>query len=98
MLDLIKEAIRTKRRISLSYRPGQRTVEPHVLGYSNDGDVLLRAYQTEGASASGEHENWKLFRIDRIESANHSGADFEGPRPEYNPDDSVMKGGIIARL
>lgn len=98
MIDLVTDAIRNKRRLSLDYRPGQRTVEPHVLGYSSEGNILLRAYQTEGASASGEHENWKLFRIDRADTLSDSGEEFDGPRPGYNPDDSAMKGGIIARL
>ena len=98
MLTTIQDAIRNKRRLTLYYDPGQRTVEPHALGYSSEGNVLLRAFQTEGASASGEHHNWKLFRIDRMGNADDSGEEFDGPRPEYNPDDSAMKGGIIARL
>lgn len=27
-----------------------------------------------------------------------TGEEFAGPRPQYNPDDSAMKGGIIERL
>ncbi len=35
-------------------------------GFSQEGHGLLRAFQNSGASASGEHAWWKLFRADRI--------------------------------
>jgi predicted DNA-binding transcriptional regulator YafY len=98
MINVIVNAIRTKSLIKISYFPGERIVEPHAIGRSKDGNILLRAYQRSGASASGEHEYWKLFRIDRAGNIQEMGERFAGPRPKYNPDDSVMKGGIIARL
>ena len=97
-MQTIATAIRNKQLIELDYKPGWRLIEPHALGYSADGNLLLRAYQIEGASASGEHEWWKLFRVDRAESADPSDASFDGPRPEYKRGDRAMKGGIIAEL
>jgi len=94
----IADAIRNRHRLTINYEPGGRTIEPHVLGYSSEGNLLLRAYQVDGASKSGEPRHWKLFRVDRMASANDNGDGFDGPRPLYNPDDSAMKGGIIARL
>jgi hypothetical protein len=99
MLSVLKSAIEGRRVIRLWYEPGIRLIEPHCLGISSKGDHLLRAFQTEGASASGEHANWKLFRVDRIQMLpEDTGELFAGPRPEYNPDDRAMKGGIIAAL
>lgn len=98
MLDVIKRAINERRTLIIDYPPGLRTIEPHCLGLSADNNMLLRAYQTEGASASGEQENWKLLRIDRIRSVPETGDGFLGPRPLYNPDDKAMKRGVIARL
>ena len=98
MLDQIEDAIRNRRRMNIWYAPGNRLIEPHTLGRSGDGNLLLRAFQVSGASASGEHHHWKLFRVDRMRSAEDGGDGFDGPRPLYNPDDSAMKGGIIARL
>jgi predicted DNA-binding transcriptional regulator YafY len=98
MLELVKSAIEGRTTISLDYYPGARTVEPHALGYSASGDVLLRAYQTSGASESGENVNWKLFRLDRAGSVSDGGSSFAGPRPEYRRGDKAMKGGIIAQL
>ncbi len=98
MRAVIENAIRDNHRLVINYDPGRRVIEPHVLGRSNHGHLLLRAYQVSGASSSGEHENWKLFRLDHMDSAQDSEEAFSGPRPRYNPDDSAMKGGIIARL
>jgi predicted DNA-binding transcriptional regulator YafY len=98
MRSTLEEAISLRRVIQLDYEPGVRFIEPHALGFSSKGDLLLRAYQTGGASASGEHAWWKLFRVDRIRSAHITNDNFVGPRPLYNPDDSAMKGGIIIRL
>lgn len=94
----ITDAIRNRHRLNISYEPGGRVIEPHVLGYSSKGKLLLRAFQVSGASASGEPHQWKLFRLDRMARANDNGEVFDGPRPHYNPDDSAMRGGIIVRL
>lgn len=98
MIDLIKTAILQLRRLSIHYEPGLRLIEPHVLGRGKDGQLLVRAFQVSGASASGEPINWKLFRLDRMGSVNDGGESFSGPRPLYNPKDSAMKGGIIVCL
>jgi hypothetical protein len=94
----ISGAIRAKRVLVLDYPPGERIVEPHTFGRGSDGQLLLRAYQTDGASASGEHQHWKLFRLDRARSILLGAPIFAGPRPGYKRGDSVMKGGIIAEL
>ena len=96
-IAVIASAITERRTIQLYYEPGLRIIEPHAVGYGSSGQVLLRAFQTDGASASGEHVNWKLFRIDRIVSLEITAAGFEGPRPEYKRDDA-MKRGIISQL
>jgi len=98
MIDLIKTAILQRRRLAVYYDPGVRLIEPHVLGYGSDNQVLLRAFQVSGASASGEPANWKLFRLDRFGKIDDGGEGFREARPLYNPDDSIMKGGIIARI
>lgn len=98
MLGLVKDAIEGRTNLIIDYDPGERQVEPHAVGYSASGDILIRAYQTGGASASGEHANWKLFRLDRARSIVPGGEEFAGPRPEYKRGDRAMKGGIIAQL
>lgn len=98
MIEAISSAIRLRRVLRVSYDPGERLVEPHCLGWGSEGQVLLRAFQVSGASASSEHREWKLFRLDRMVRCIEGGDEFPGARPLYNPNDRVMKGGIIARL
>ncbi len=98
MKNDIVVAIRTKRRLRIWYGPGERLIEPHALGYSTDRNLLLRAFQVEGASASGEHDDWKLFRVDRIKSEAPTNLYFDEPRPDYRRDEKAMKGGIIAQV
>ncbi|MBU1288841.1 MAG: WYL domain-containing protein [Alphaproteobacteria bacterium] len=98
MIELIKNAIRERKKLTIYYAPGEREIEPHALGTSKDGNILLRAFQTAGASASNEHKDWKLFRIDRMGGASGNGGEFNGPRPDYKKGDKAMKGGIIAEL
>ena len=94
----IAAAIQNRRSLRILYAPGYRYIEPHAYGTGSDGQMLLRAYQTSGASDSGEHENWKLFRVDRVEFVEASGEPSEAPRPGYKRDDRAMKGGIIAQI
>jgi predicted DNA-binding transcriptional regulator YafY len=98
MQSVLIAAIEGRRLVSFWYDPGVRVVEPHALGYGSDGQLLLRAFQIEGASASNQHFNWKLFRLDRMRGASFNGRSFPAPRPEYKRDDRAMKRGIIAQL
>jgi predicted DNA-binding transcriptional regulator YafY len=98
MQPVLIAAIEGRRLVSFWYDPGVRVVEPHTLGYGSDGQLLLRAFQIEGASASNQRFNWKLFRLDRMRDASFNGRSFPAPRPEYKRDDRAMKRGIIAQL
>lgn len=97
MNQTIVAAIQQQRRLRIWYDPGGRIVEPHAYGTGSSGQHLLRAFQTEGASASGEHANWKLFRVDRISSLEMLDETFPGPRPGYRRGDSAMQR-IFAQL
>ena len=94
----ITAAIQNRRSLRIFYAPGYRHIEPHAFGTGSDGQMLLRAYQTSGASDSGEHENWKLLRVDRLDDVEPSDEPSEAPRPGYKRDDKAMKGGIIAQI
>jgi hypothetical protein len=84
--------------VSIWYDPGVRVVEPHALGYGSDGQVLLRAFQVAGATASDLPVHWKLFRLDGIKDAKLNGRAFRKPRPEYQRNDRAMTRGIIAQI
>lgn len=98
MNDLLRKSIIDRLLLRIFYDPGWRLIEPHAFGYGSSGQLLLRAYQVEGASNSNEHEHWKLFRVDRIEKVELATGVFDGPREGYKEDDKAMKLGIIAQL
>jgi predicted DNA-binding transcriptional regulator YafY len=98
MLAVLIAAIEGRCLVSIWYEPGVRVIEPHALGYGADDQVLLRAFQVAGASASGQPVHWKLFRLDRITDAKLNGRKFRKPRPQYQRNDSAMTRGIIAQI
>jgi predicted DNA-binding transcriptional regulator YafY len=89
-MSAVCEAITNRRLLRIDYGAGERLIEPHAHGLSKDGNPLLRAYQVSGASDSGEPTNWKLFRMDRVNSVQATDQHFAGPRPDYNPNDPAM--------
>lgn len=96
--DLLSAAIENRNILRLDYYPGTRIVEPHAYGLSSQGNPLLRAFQTEGASASNRPFAWKLFRVDRIADLLVLDSSFCAPRDGYAMNDVAMKGGIYAQL
>lgn len=94
----ITAAIQAKRCLLINCAPGVRLIEPHTLGRSKDGALLMRAYQVSGASASGEPEGWKIFRLDRLTSLEPDDTQSAAPRNGYKRGDKGMRGGIISEI
>lgn len=94
----LRSAIRGRYRLHVFYLPGERLIEPHALGYSNDGQLLLRAYQVRGASTSDEHEHWKLMRVDRLLFVQPAWSRAKSPRPGYQRDDVALRGGVVEQI
>jgi predicted DNA-binding transcriptional regulator YafY len=68
---------------------GLRLIEPVCLGYSKANNLVLRAWDYEGASHRayiGELPlpSWRLFRLDKIMSFKPTAEKFNTPRPGYN--------------
>lgn len=68
---------------------GLREVEPVALGKSKSGNLVMRAWDREGASHTaykGEQPlpSWRLFRLDKILSCKPTGEVYNTPRPNYN--------------
>jgi len=98
MYALIRQAISEKKLLAIFYDPGYRTVEPCAYGTGAGGQHLLRVFQTSGASASGEHTHWKLFRVDQIKRLKVLDQHFLGGRPEYHRNDKAMTAGIFCQI
>lgn len=92
MEDTIAESIREMRCIEFMYDGTRRTAEPHIIGHSATGKLMLSAFQTSGGS--GVH--FRSFDVARISNLSIS-TPFDGPRPGYNRGDrSFLR--VLAQL
>ena len=92
----VQDSIRDKKVIVIYYDgndnggKGYRTIEPVCLGYSKRGNLVLRAWETEGSSWSAKNKSnllpsWRLFRLDKIFTYKPTMDNFVDMRPKYNP-------------
>lgn len=66
--DDVVDAIKKKYEVDITYDDGAngtRRIQPCAYGKTSKGNLVLRAYQPEGASLSTSH-GWKYFLLDRI--------------------------------
>jgi predicted DNA-binding transcriptional regulator YafY len=109
--DVIIDAIRNKKVLVIYYSGdepggrGLRYIEPVCFGYSKKNNPVLRAWDMEGAShraVLGEKPlpSWRFFKIDKIDSIQPTGENFDTIRPNYNPngDKSMIKVVINAKF
>lgn len=69
---------------------GYRRIEPVCVGYSKAGNLVVRAWDVDGASHTatiGEKPlpGWRLFRADKIFTYQPTTDTFSQVRPNYNP-------------
>lgn len=106
--ESLLKAMDERKRISIYYDSpygtedkGWRRVEPYCYGLNTSGNMVLRAFQLNGASDTPEGKpndpltkipGWRMFRIDGIKNVNFGGGDtFDEPREGYNPNDKDMR-------
>ena len=95
-VDSVRKSIEDKQKIVMYYDgdepggKGLRLIEPVALGRSKKGNLVLRAWDEEGASHRGylgtrPMPGWRLFKLDKILSYKPTGENFNTPRPNFNP-------------
>lgn len=89
MKDEISDAISEKRMLELRYNGYLRTVEPHAYGRDKNGDQVLRCFQINGGSDSGERVGWKLLKVADAYAVHVLDQAFQ-QRPEYKRNDKAM--------
>ncbi len=85
-MQLICEAIRTRRLLEFQYKDKKRIVAPYCHGTSTAGNEVLRAVEL---SASGAAVFGKLWKVSELVGL-RLGQSFEPNDPNYNPNDSAM--------
>ena len=95
-IDAVQDAIK-KRQVVIIYYDGDepggrglRQIEPVCLGRSKRNNLVLRAWDEEGASHRGylgtrPMPGWRLFKLEKIMSFKPTGEIFDTPKPNYNP-------------
>lgn len=89
--QLLVTAITERKVVVLRYHGYARTVEPHCIGESAAGNLLLRCWQTGGGSVSNEPIGWKLLDVSEVHSASVSDTSFASARPGYKRGDTAMR-------
>ena len=80
-------AIQRRQIVSFLYDGRQRTVEPHLVGWDQDNDLTLSAWQLSGGSGQG----WRDFHVAKLSGLSITGQTFSGPRAGYNPRDKTLR-------
>lgn len=92
--EMIIDAITRKAPIKIWYGDelDYRIIEPYCYGlHKNTKNFVLRAYQVDGYSSSGNKQGWKLFLVDKIRKIEYiENLPTFKIRPEYNPNDKHM--------
>lgn len=95
-LNDIQDSIRKKIVVTIYYDgdepggKGYRRIEPVCVGYSKAGNLVIRAWDLDGASHTasiGEKPlpGWRMFRADKIFTYQPTTDNFTEMRPDYNP-------------
>lgn len=95
-IDQAQDAIKKKQIVIISYDgdepggKGLREIEPVALGKSKKNNLVIRAWDEEGASHRGylgvrPMPGWRMFKLEKILSWQPTGETQETARPNYNP-------------
>lgn len=90
MKQEVSSAIAEKYILELRYHGISRTVEPHAYGRDKSGDEVLRCYQVNGGSESGERVGWKLLKVSDAYAIHLLKQKFQ-QRPDYKRNDKAME-------
>lgn len=90
MKDTLCQAIEDQKVVEFQYDRLPRRVEPHKVGKTTAGNIVLSGYQIGGQSRSNEVPYWRLYKLSKIAGLNVDSENFNGPRPRYSRTDDRM--------
>ena len=77
--------------LELIYEGYSRFVEVHDVGFTEDDNPIMIAWQVSGGIGNNEPVGWKLLRLDEASGAVVTHQRSLAPREGYKPGDPVMK-------
>lgn len=90
MQSALCSAIQNRNIVEFRYRNQPRVVEPHKVGRTTKGNVVLSGFQSGGRGNDINPPDWGLYKLSKIGNLNVTGRTFNGPRPNYSPSDKRM--------
>ncbi len=85
---ILCDAIRQRRQVRFIYKSFRWIIEPYLLGYSAQGNMVLNGWVIAHRSEAG----WQQFHVPLISNVALSQKRFLRARADYNPyDDSVAQ-------
>lgn len=89
MLQVLIDAIQTRKVLGFKYDGFNRVVEPHAVGISRTGKQVLRCYQVSGSHVKPGHR-WDFCTLSEISGLYETGDLFASARPGYRKHDKHM--------
>ena len=96
---VITRAIQQKKQLSITDEEGgrtnSRTLEPHILFETKDGNMVLGGYQVNDSTRAGKPPVWHNIPVSKISkvSANKEGFLVRGG---FNPNDQTKYANVVA--
>ena len=88
--ERLVRAILEHRLVGFKYQGRERVVEPHLVGLHEAGEPMLVAYQTAGASRSGDVPGWRTFITTSMDDVVILDQTFAGPRSDMRASAAPM--------
>ncbi len=82
--DLIRDAIKRRRSLHLTYAGHSRMVEPHALGITPGGHRAIVVWQFGGTSRTNPPTGWRTFHLNAMSDVQLTVRSFT-VRPDYQP-------------
>jgi hypothetical protein len=90
LINLLRVALERRDLLQFNYDDKSRTVEPHALGLNKKGELVMRAFQVGGQSATSD-TGWKLFTLEKAtDLVVVMDGESRAPRPGYKKGDKAM--------
>lgn len=89
-INLVREAIQSKKCVSIQYGGHKRIVEVHAMGITKRGHPVARGWQISGGSNGSGQSGWKLFRLDRGKQISLLNQGSKAPREGYVHNDRTI--------
>jgi predicted DNA-binding transcriptional regulator YafY len=90
MRSKLCDAVQNQQVVEFQYRGRHRVVEPHKVGRTTKGNVVLSGFQSGGSGNEINPPDWGLYKLNKISSLKISGGTFSGPRSGYKRSDKRM--------